>query len=116
MQRRNSSISRVPTPYSGFVSKAISPLRKLDRTASSSRVSTLGIRFLCAGRQAIEPGHANGQHLPVQDQDGAERLFVGGRLNLPLAGQHFEERIHLGRAHLARVVHHPATVVPADET
>jgi hypothetical protein len=65
--------------------------------------------------QTVEPGQAHRQHFPVQKEDCAERLVVGGRRSLPLIGQHFEERFHLNRAHLARMAHHPTAAMPANE-
>jgi hypothetical protein len=50
---------------------------------------------------------------PLRKLNGAERLVVGGRRNLPFICFHVEESLDLCSTHVTRMAHQPATPMPA---
>ena len=58
---------------------------------------------VAGARQLLQPGQRDAQDLAVKKEQGAQRLVVRGGGNVPLAGQHRQERLHLRRAHVARM-------------
>lgn len=51
----------------------------------------------------VEPGQVNLQHLAVQEEEGAQRLVLGGGGNSAVDGQGGEKRRDLRGTHLGRV-------------
>ena len=52
---------------------------------------------------------------PMRALNGAERLVVGGRRNLPFICYHIQKILDLCRTHVARMAYQPTTPMPADK-
>src|SRR5438128_10706168 len=62
----------------------------------------------------VQPGHLDLQDLPVEKQQGAQRLVLRGGRNVVLHGQRAEELRDLDRSHLRRVALSVKYDVPAN--
>lgn len=62
---------------------------------------------------AVEPWNLLPQNLAIQEQDGGQRLVLGGGRDMPLVGERRQERGHLRLPHLAGVAHAVVTDVAA---
>ena len=60
-------------------------------------------------------GQKNSSTIPVQEEQGAERLVVRGHRHPALIGEHGQELRHLRRSHVARMPHWPDAPAPTDE-
>ena len=78
------------------------PSSRWSTARTSSRVRTTGSRSRrLAAHDAVEPGRSTPKHVPVQEQQGAQRLVLGGGGHVPSTASD-EKRVTSGRAHLPR--------------
>ena len=61
--------------------------------------------------ELAHPRHVDAKHLAVEEEQGAQRLAMGGRGDMALVGEHDEEVLHFRHAEVAWMTH-PA---PANE-
>jgi hypothetical protein len=63
----------------------------------------------------VEPGQIDVEHLAVQEQNGAQRLVVGGGGHMAFGGQHGQKSLDSFGVDLARMPHGTRPAGPADE-
>ncbi len=68
------------------------PWSRWSTARTSSRVRTTGQSLGALGADdTVEPGEVDVQHVPVQEQEGAQRLVLGRGGDMAIDGQRGEE-------------------------